>query len=398
MNSTECVGTAGYSVQIWDTVDAIDVPAWESLRVADDPFMDLRMLRVTAGTMPATDSFRFLLVRDGDGRPVAATCLWTLSIVGTMLSQDDWLIRAIKRVAALIPTLNHHRILVCGMPISAGQSNLRFAPGADQASILKVLNEKLDEICRSERLRCVVFKEFESPDPKFASALESLGYRRANSLPMNECAPDYNSFEGYLKTLNSKKRSQIRNTYKKLQGGDVRLVVTSDPQEVAALYTDRVHGLYHEILENTEVQLETLTAGFFRELSREFPDETSYCFILKGDVVLAFGVVLFAGRVAYPLYLGVDYDQNAEHELYFNTMYAMFDQSLQRGAELVSWGQTADEFKRLKLNCYQTPRCIFLKGTTWVMRTVIGLLFSELFPERVVASLPDRKMAAKRAA
>ena len=61
----------------------------------------------------------------------------------------------------------------------------------------------------------------------------------------------------------------------------------------------------------------------------------------------AFGVVLFSDHVAYPLYVGVNYDLNNDYELYFNTMFAMFEASLHRGVKLVSWGQTADQFKQM---------------------------------------------------
>ena len=119
---------------------------------------------------------------------------------------------------------------------------------------------------------------------------------------------------------------------------------------------------------------------------------------MQGDTVYAFGVVLFSEQVAYPLYVGVDYDLNAEYDLYFNAMYAMLQISLKRGVQLVSWGQTTDEFKRDKLSCYQTPRHFFIKGTNWLIATAIDLLFDQLFPKRVINEKVETQAAQRRAA
>ncbi|MBS0263447.1 MAG: GNAT family N-acetyltransferase [Planctomycetes bacterium] len=390
--------TSKYSIVIWDKVEDIDRPAWESVRDPDDLFMDPRMLRATADSLAESDSFSFVLVRDPDGRPVAVTCLWRCTVEGTLLAQEHWMIRAVKHAAQFLATVNVHRVLICGMPISVGRSNLRFAPGADKSQILQILNDKLEAIARAERLRCVIFKEFEAHELDFSDALQELGYKRAHSLPMNQSNPSSKSLSEHLAKVNSKRRSQINASRRKLNSGAVRLVVTSDPDEVAELYTDEVHRLYHAVLGKTETRLETLSAEFFRNLSRTFPENTTYCFILDGESVCAFGVVFCSGRVAYPLYVGVDYELNQEYDLYFNAMYAMLDASLRRGVELISWGQTADQFKKLKLDCYQTPRYFYLKGTNWLMSAVINFLFSRLFPARDIPVPAEETSTVRRAA
>ena len=390
--------SAKYSIQVWNSVEEIDLSAWQSLLKPDDLFMDLRLLYVMANSMADSDTFRFLIIRNADGDPVAATCLWNLTLKGTLLADENWAIRTVERLARFLPTLNHHQVLVCGMPVSAGQDNLRFAPGVDHGEIMTVLNEKLESIAQRDGLRCIVFKEFETHDASLTAAFKQLGYRCAESLPMNQFEPTCNSFEGYLSTVNSKKRWKIKNSRKLLDGQNLRLHFTSCPEEVSRLYTDQVHELYHAVLGCAETRLETLPANFFRELSRQFPDETEFCFIMQGDTVYAFGVVLFSEQVAYPLYVGVDYDLNAEYDLYFNAMYAMLQISLKRGVQLVSWGQTTDEFKRDKLSCYQTPRHFFIKGTNWLIATAIDLLFDQLFPKRVINEKVETQAAQRRAA
>ncbi len=390
----------GYSVKIWDSIDDIDAAAWNEVSDLDDVFMDLRMLRVMASTMADTSEFGFVLVYDENRRPVAATCLWKVLTEGTLLARDSVQIRLTKFLAKIVPALNYHRILFCGMPVSAGQSNLRFAPGSNHERIMAALTKRLEAIARAEHLRYIVFKEFDDSQIPFMSSLADLGYHRADSLPMNEFASPHGSFQEYLASLKTHKRSHIKNTTKKLERGGLKLHVTSDPTEIDVLYSDKVHRLYEAVLGRSEARLETLPPGFFRGLAHAFHEDCQFCFLMDGDVVRAFGVVLFSRRVAYTLYVGVDYEKNEEHSLYFNTMYAMLAQSLTRKVQLINWGQTADDFKRSKLSCYQTARYIYLKGTTMYARALIGWQFQHLFPERKIASRPviESRIAERKAA
>jgi len=387
-----------YSIEIFDSVDQIDVQSWNSLHQGDDLFMDLRLLHVTAKSMVNTDKFRFLLARDESGVAVAATCLWQFTLDGTLLATDHWVIRALKRFSEIAIPLTTHRVLICGMPVSAGQSNLRFAAGADRDAILEAMSTRLMELAKKEGLQYIIFKEFEEADPELQASMARLRFRRGDSLPMNQVDPQWSSFEAYLASMPSKKRSQIKNTNKKVRQGRMQLSVTSDPDLINRIYTDEVHELYKAVLGNSETKLETLPPTFFRELSRQFPNQTTFSYVMDGDIIQAFGVVLYSQAVAYPLYVGVNYDLNNEFDLYFNVMFSMFEESLRRGVTRVSWGQTADQFKQMKLNCYQTPRHFYVRGTNWFSKALIGSLFTYLFPVREAAPREIVETPMKRAA
>src|SRR5262249_29742748 len=140
----------------------------------------------------------------------------------------------LKRVA---PSLVQFRIIFCGLPLSAGQSHLRFAPGADHAAILRSLDETLRQVARDDRAQCIALKEFEDHDLPTPSAVESLGYRRADSLPMNVFHVEHGDFDEYLAAIHHRKRYEIRKSIKKGRQSGLRTLVTSDPAEVERLCT-----------------------------------------------------------------------------------------------------------------------------------------------------------------
>ena len=63
-------------------------------------------------------------------------------------------------VQKLLPSLTQLKILMCGLPFSAGQNHLAFAPGADRPRILQQLDLLLRQIARRESAKLIVFKEF----------------------------------------------------------------------------------------------------------------------------------------------------------------------------------------------------------------------------------------------
>jgi hypothetical protein len=60
------------------------------------------------------------------------------------------------------------------------------------------------------------------------------------------------------------------------------------------------------------------------------------------------------------LFLGLDYDVNAQSELYFNLCYKELDFAMRHGTQTIFMGQTADVFKS-RLRCCHRPLCFFVK-------------------------------------
>jgi len=80
--------------------------------------------------MSESGKFWHVLFRDETGKPAAAACLCLYKIDGTLLA-EGFSKKVAAFVARLIPALVKFKLLFCGLPVSAGQSSLRFAPDAE---------------------------------------------------------------------------------------------------------------------------------------------------------------------------------------------------------------------------------------------------------------------------
>ncbi|WLD10018.1 GNAT family N-acetyltransferase [Planctellipticum variicoloris] len=368
--------------EIWSSVDEIDVAAWEQVRDPSDLFLDLRLLQAVETSMAATCRFRYVLYRDAAGEPAAIAVLCTFTIDIGVLADDAWSRWALRGLRRISRKLVDYRILFCGLPLSACQSSLRFAPGADSQIILQRLDVALRRFAKQDRASVIVLKEFADEELPPLKPLETLGYRKADSLPTHLVALHSDSFDGFLKDMNSKRRANVRMSLKKFAGKGVEFVTTSDYATIERLFTPETYRLYEEVLGRSETKLEHLPQELFLEMARQLPDCCEFTFAVEGERVIAFCISLWNDHEYRGLFIGYDASRNQDLDLYFNLAFRTIAEAAFHRSAVVEIGQNSSYFKRTKLGAVQSRRSLYVRGGNAVMNGVIGLLFKQLFPPR----------------
>lgn len=365
---------------LYESIDEVDSGEWNRLRDAfGDVFMSPEYLRAVEKSMQNDSRFFYAVVRDENGQPAAVACFCLYVIDGTLLAGPVARI-LFRPLTWLLPELLRVKILFCGHPVSVGASHLRMAPGADPASVLNVLNEIAERLAGEHRARCIVFKEFDEEQCESLGSLQNHGYRRADSLPMNTIAPQWNSFDDYIAGLKSRKRSTLRRSRAKFDRRKLLVRQVAGRDGAAELYSDDVHRLYDAVLNRAKVKLERLPPDYFRELARQLPDNSSFTFIADGERVVAFAASVFTDCRYHQLFVGFDYELNPQCDLYFNLFFQEMDAAYRRGVTEVCAGQTSDTFKQQKLGCSPLPLFLYVKGCDLGSRAVLRAAFRFLFP------------------
>jgi predicted N-acyltransferase len=374
--------TSSYRICARDTIRNVDWDDWNRLRdPKSDPHMDPRFILAVENSMRKQSRFCHVLIYDQLGDPVAAACLSSLRIDGALLAQGRSQ-RAAAFVNRLTPGLLGMRILMCGLPISAGASHLRFAPHVDRAAVLGILDVLLHDLARSPGSECILFKEFGAEQSRELAPLEALGYRRADSLPMN-CAPvGYGSFEDYVSRVKSSRRHTIRHSREKFLASGLKVINLLGGEGVDRLFTDDVHQLYRGVFDRAAVRFEELPAEFFREVARQLPDSSLFTFIYEPERIRAFAMTLFSEELSHQMFIGLDYEVNAQCDLYFNLFFESLDAAFARGPNRIYVGQASDDFKHQKLSTFQVPLSVYFKGCKWAIRKLIAWCPNLFFPPR----------------
>jgi predicted N-acyltransferase len=371
-----------YTASVYDTIRDVDPDEWNRVRDPDaDPFMDPGFVAAVENSLGETCRFRPLVIRDELGQPVAAACLCYFPVDAAVLA-NGFARRMANVINGVAPFLLRVPLLLVGLPISCGASHLRFAPEADRAAALRLIDEQAQLFARETKAKCIVFKEFESHECHELESLVSLGYRQADSLPMNCVPAKHASFDKYLASIPSAKRRTIRKSREKFAKSGLRAVHLRGGDGADRLYTDDVHRLYDGVLDRAKVRFERLPAGFFREIARQMPDNSLFTYIFQGERIVAFAATLTVEKVFDQMFVGYDYELNPECDLYFNLFFEAVAAAFQRGPRRIYVGQTSDEFKHQKLSSFQVPLSIYVKGTHPLVNTLVKRAFGLFFPPR----------------
>lgn len=368
--------------EIWDSIAAVDQDAWEHVRHPEDIFLDLRLLRALEISMSNCCRFRFALYRNSSGEPVAIAVLSTFTIDIGVLADDGWSRWILKRLRSVSKAIVEHRILFCGLPLSACQSSLRMAEGIDTAPVLEKLHQTLTKFAKQDKARIVVLKEFSDEELVALKPLENLGYRKADSLPTNLVHLQSNTFDGYLQDVGKKRRATIKRSMKKLTARGIEFVTTSDLDTIKRLFTPEVYQMYEAVLRRSKTRLEYLTPDFFIEMARQLQGSCEFTFAMDGPKVVAFYISLWSGYEYRWLYMGYDESLNDETHLYFNLSFRAIDDAIRHKTSFAEIGQNSDYVKRTKLGATQSRRSFYVRGVHRSTDWVIGKLFNSLFPRR----------------
>ncbi|MDA1012900.1 MAG: GNAT family N-acetyltransferase [Planctomycetota bacterium] len=367
----------------YDSIDDVDPVAWDAcIDINAEIFARREFLRAVQRSMTDAE-FQYVMFFNSRSEPVAtaALCLYTVDMA---LLAEGALRGLAKFVARLVPSLIHVPVVLCGLPVSAGQNHLRIRPGTDVPEVVRQLDTILTEWAKRRKAVAVVFKEFDAAQCSRISSIAALGYRRADSLPMNPTNAGLAGFEEFVGKLKSRQRYPIRKAQQKFQASGLTILQKRGGDGVAEMFSDQVHELYLAVLERAEVRFEVLPAEYFRELARQLPDNSWFTFVIdesqSGSPIIAFASSVFSRKSYHQMFVGVRYDLKSESDLYFNLFFHAIDAAFQKQTDEIHVGQSADEFKRQKFRCWQQPLYFYVKPIRLAARIGMELAFDSFFP------------------
>ncbi len=369
-----------YSHKLFASVTELDEESWEAVRKTTDEniYMDLRLIAAAEASMSDQAKFWHLIVYDDAGKGVACTTFCKLRVDPLIFTGPP-----LDKVAAVArkvwPSFLYFEVLLCGLPVSAGQTNLCIVPDADARSAVKIIDRELMALAAREKVHYSVYKEFRSRDVENMDALIDKGYRRAYSIPIHMFEPRFPDFQSYCKALKSNRRSDIKRSQSKFQQGGFSIRRLTDPEEIRAAYSPEVHELYLAVVAKSETKLEILPLDFFHELTRRLPDQLSLTLGYKDGRVVGFNWGIYSDNFYHFLFCGVNYELNESGDIYFNIMFAELDNALRAGVPMIQVGQTADAFKA-RLGCFPEDLFVYVRGIGRLWSWSLNVVFDMLFP------------------
>jgi hypothetical protein len=355
-------GSWGSWLTVAAAIGGVDLASWEYVRsyCRTSVFMDRRFIAAVECSMKQSCQFWHVIIYDEDALPVACASLSTITI-DLLDTADTSLAFAVRYLPGVQRALSRIKLLLCGLPISAGQSSLALISPDSSPEILSTLDAAISELAEKMRVHLIAYKEFGKDDLEWLNPLLKLGYRCIQSVAMNSFKGSFQDLQYYCAALRSHYRFKVNKSLRKLTRMNIQTSVLTDPEEIISVYTPEVHDLYLQTLEKAEVKLEKLPMEFFHQLASHLQGQVDLVVLTNDARIVAFSWCLRDNTVYHMLYVGIDYALNSTGDLYFNVMYASLDRALRQKPTKIQLGQTASIFKA-RLGCYSEPLCIFVKG------------------------------------
>jgi predicted N-acyltransferase len=364
--------SSSYTVHVYERIEEADAAAWDSIVGPDDLQATHRFIRTCQDAAIENALYRHVMIYDRKG-PVSVASLCLMQVSLDLLSSGVTR-KVIRLLRSLQPDFLRIRLLFSGLPVSFGNSCIRFREGADSDRILELMTGMMNRVARDLHAPVLCFKEFTVEESKQLDYLRRSGYLRAESLPGCSMLIPWHTFEEYLLSMRAGYRRQLMATLRRRVEAGLRVRVREDFGTDCA----RIYRLYEEVMDRAEFQLERLNLPFFEGLNINLGRQSRAILLERRGELLAAAVMLFTPRAATLLLVGIDYEQNREYHSYFNIVIEAIREAINAGVEVLELGQTSYDLKG-RLGGATAQRYVYLKHRNrWLnsmLRTASGLLF-----------------------
>ena len=310
--------------EIVEVSKALDLPQrWDELAV--DYFQTREFLAHTERYNPCKQRY-YTLLRDG--------ALETGSIVYTL--------RVDLFTYLSIPSPLHMNVV--GVPCSVSSSGI-----VGNLQLFSNLFEHLK--CQESGLLLALNLESDTLVPDAA-----IGRTLPTVIMLNK----FQSWESYLQSLRADYRRRFHLLSRPFKGVTVKR--GGCPQ-----FDDGMYHQYRQVLKRSKGRLETLSLGFFQNLPSIF-NLTAY---YSQENLLGWYISTMYGKKFYFFLGGIDYELNKQFNTYFNILFGIVREGIEKRASLIDLGQTA-EIPKTRLGGEVVERFMLGHHTNWLFRKLLG--------------------------
>ncbi len=368
-----------------DSINFISSSDWDSIAENSTIFLSRKYLETIEENAPENTTQKYA-VAYSHSTPVVIVACQIAEISGARLIQaDDGLKEKL---------LSHYneRVLVCGNLVSSGLHGVAFANSLNREDGWRITAEILYKIRRSEKLSgqidFVLIKDIKAEQIEPSQIIERFSYRRIQTDPdmVLDFEESTTSFEDYLTCLTSKYRSRINRVIKNLDQAGFEC----PKLQIDNTIDKDLHKLYLEVEKKSQTRLATLPVGYFLGLYNNLGD-CFICYSIKREnVIVGFISIIKDGGVAIAYYIGIDYNVNSVHPIYFRLLQLGVQAAIEMGCTRLLLGRTALE---PKANLGANPVDTFV----WARHRVplVNFIIRKLFRNVPFDVAPERNVKKK---
>lgn len=361
--------SSGIEMRVVSRMEETNQSSWETIRNKNNLLMDPSYLRAVEESCVIECEYRYFEFYES-GQLICSMFGYVL-INDAALFYGGILKKLISAIRKIIPGLLKAKTLEIGSPVGLGLTV--SISNQIKRKHLSCIVDLLKEYSRQNRIKVVLFRDFNKEKISLESILSEAGFKCVLNLATSVIKIAWGSFEEYLSCLKKKDRYKARQRIRKKEALGIKTVFAND-NEVLTKARDYVE-LYRNVLDRSE------------DYSREFIGEQYHIAMFNnlkgcnywlqyfnGDELVAFvHSIVYKDHITYQ-YVGMDYEVSREAMLYFSSYYDQIKFAIENGIKSVEAGLTAYRVKsEMGFSVY--PQRMYLWHKNPLLRPIIGLIF-----------------------
>jgi hypothetical protein len=179
------------------------------------------------------------------------------------------------------------------------------------------------------------------------------------TLPTISMANRFQSWESYIQSLKANYRRRIIRLSRPFSQIDVKRGLCSQ-------FNDEMYHQYNEVLKRSKGKLETLSLQFFQNLPSNFKLTAYY----DQENLLGWYISTVFKEKYYFFLGGIDYEMNKRFNTYFNMLFGVLREGIEKRASFIDLGQTA-EIPKIRLGGEVDEKFMLGYHSNWLVRKLL---------------------------
>jgi len=283
------------------------------------------------------------LVADYDGATVGiAPCF--MDKINDFIAWGPNIVPYLPRILNLGQRLGlfKRNVLLCYSPASC-RTKVLFASNYNNKIVLSLFSEKIDDICKTQRVLFSSFLFVSEFDELLMKNLESLNYIKFPNIVTYYLDVNWSSFEDYLKSLKPRRARSIRREIKECSESGVVIEEESISEDIA----EKLSVLEANVLSKYSHTNGKLDPTFFLKLKKYAGDKIRLLIARKNYEIVGFFLGLHQRDVLDGYMVGLDYAaQTSTRFIYFNlAFYKPIQLAIDEKIKKIYYRYTAEKAK-----------------------------------------------------
>lgn len=369
-----------YTLQWSNRIFEIDKSIWQNIFSNYGPIGDYDfILSVEKSAMSGIHNL-YLSIYDSDKCCAIVPCFiydFDLSI----LSGNN-----IKKCVNIVRCINKNflkkNILFAGTPLAVCNHLLGINEniiGDDRDDLLQIIKDELKNKSLENNCSLFIIKEIPENQRKLYDKIFLDDMLVLNSLP-NSYIVVMNKYMKFPNYLRSRYKKNINRKIRSFKTFNLKWEEKREYSE----YVDTIYALYLNTFSKSKNKFEVLNKDLFFTIQNDYKNN-SFVSIAKDDLGNIRAMILYIhdNKTLTPLYLGIDYIETLDSDIYFNCIYHIIELAEKFDYKLINLGQTSYNAK-IYSGAFVNNLYVYVFVRNILLRKLIQLFSKYLFPYKEI--------------